>query len=164
MALLGVLLQPGGHSIKLLLSCVAGCRFLADALHQRWIEEHPTSPLVEQAEKARSAFAQRLLKTRSVGGFRPDVMMYIAGALRTFADVGDERRRLIALEIAMLGRSGLDINNSAKQYTLKSLPGRLSGLHLLAVMYAAFRQIDSTLESGADFSAEYEAALQMKKS
>ena len=91
-------------------------------------------------------------------------MMYIAGALRTFADVGDEKRRLIALEIAMLGRSGLDINNSAEQYTLKSLPGQFSGLHLLAIMYAAFRQIDSTLESGADFSAEYEAALQMKKS
>ena len=136
----------------------------ADALHQRLIEEHPTSPMVEQAEKARSAFAQRLLKTRSVGGFRPDVMMYIAGALRTFTDVGDEKRRLIALEIALLGRSGLDINNSAEQYTLKSLPGRFSGLHLLAIMYAAFRQIDSTLQSGADFSAEYEAALQMKKS
>jgi len=90
--------------------------------------------------------------------------MYIAGALRTFKEVGDEKRRQIVLEIAMLGRSGLDINNSAEQYTLKSLPGRFSGLHLLAIMYAAFRQIDSTLESGADFSAEYEAALQLKKS
>ena len=70
----------------------------------------------------------------------------------------------IALEIAMLGRSGLDINAAAEQHTLKSLPGQFSGLHLLAIMYAVFRQIDPTLESGADFSAEYEAALRMKKS
>ncbi len=69
-----------------------------------------------------------------------------------------------AREVVEGCRSGLDINNSAEQYTLKSLPGRFSGLHLLAIMYAAFRQIDSTLESGADFSAEYEAALQLKKS
>lgn len=84
--------------------------------------------------------------------------------MRTFADVGDEKRRLIAIEIAMLGRSGFDINTSVEQYTLKSLPGRFSGLHLLAIMCAAFKQIETTLESGADFSAEYEAARQMKKS
>jgi len=64
----------------------------------------------------------------------------------------------------MLSRSGLDINNSAEQYALNSLPGRFSGLHLLAIMYAAFQQIDPTLESGADVSAEYKAALQLKKS
>ena len=68
-----------------------------------------------------------------------------------------------ALEIAMLGRSGLDINDPEDKYTLKALPGKFSGLHLLAIMYTAFRQIDPTMDTGADFSADYQAALQMQK-
>ena len=36
------------------------------------------------------------------------------------------------------------------------------GLHLLASMYTAFRQIDPTIDTGADFSVEYQAALQMQ--
>jgi tetratricopeptide (TPR) repeat protein len=136
----------------------------ADRLYLRFIEEHPTSPMVEQAEKARTAFAGKRLKSNSVGGFRPDVMMYIAAALQTFKKVGVQKRQVIALEIAMLGRSGLDINDPEAKYTLKALPGKFSGLHLLAIMYTAFRQIDPTMDTGADFSAEYQAALQMQKS
>ncbi len=34
---------------------------------------------------------------------------------------------------------------------------------LLAIMYAAFRQIDPTMDTGADFAAEYKAATQMRK-
>lgn len=41
--------------------------------------------------------------------------------------------------------------------------GKFSGLHLLATMYTAFRQIDPTMDTGADVSAEYQAALQMQK-
>jgi hypothetical protein len=37
-------------------------------------------------------------------------------------------------ELAILGRSGLDINDPAKEYKLKNLPGEFSGLHLLAIM------------------------------
>lgn len=134
----------------------------ADALYLRFIEEHPTSPMVEQAEKARTAFAQKRLRSSSVGGFRPDVTMYIAGALQTFKKLGAQKRQVIALEIAVLGRSGLDINDPEDKYTLKALPGKFSGLHLLAIMYTAFRQIDPTMDTGADFGAEYQAALQMQ--
>ncbi|MBK6789124.1 MAG: tetratricopeptide repeat protein [Betaproteobacteria bacterium] len=134
----------------------------ADGLYLRFIEEHPNSPMAEQAEKARTAFAQRRLKAASVGGFRPDVMMYISGALQTFRQQGPQTCRAIALEIAMLGRNGLDINDPDEKYTLKSLPGRFSGLHLLAIMYTAFRQIDPTMDTGADFAAEYTAALDLQ--
>lgn len=135
----------------------------ADALYLRFIQEHPTSPMVETAEKARTAFANKRLKSRSVGGFRPDVMMYIASALKTFEKQGPKGRQAIALEIAMLGRTGLDINDPEDKYKLKSLPGKFSGLHLLAIMYTAFRQIDPTMETGADFLAEYQAALELQK-
>jgi tetratricopeptide (TPR) repeat protein len=135
----------------------------ADALYLRFITEHPNSPMAEQAEKARTAFAHKRLKSSAVGGFRPDVMRYITGALQTFKKVGTQKRQMIALEIAMLGRGGLDINDPADKYTLKALPGKFSGLHLLAIMYTAFRQIDPTMDTGADFSAEYQAALEMQQ-
>jgi hypothetical protein len=74
-----------------------------------------------------------------------------------------KKRQAIALEIAILGRSGLDINDPAEKYSLKSLPGKFSGLHLLAIMYTAFQQIDPTMETGADFAAEYKAAVEMQR-
>ena len=135
----------------------------ADALYLRFIEEHPKSPMVEQAEKARTAFAHRRLKSSSVGGFRPDVMMYISGALQTFKKVGPQKRQAIALEIAMLGRSGLDINDPDDKYTLRALPGKFSGLHLLAIMYTAFQQIDPKMDTGVDFAAEYKAAVELRR-
>ena len=88
-------------------------------------------------------------------------MMYIAGALQTFKKFGTQKRQMIELEIAMLGGSGLDINDPDDKYTLKALPGKFSGLHLLAIMYTAFRQIDPTMDTGADFGAEYPTALAM---
>lgn len=89
--------------------------------------------------------------------------MYIASALQTFKRLGDKKRHEIALEIAMLGRSGLDINDSEAKYELKSLPGAFTGLHLLAIMYTAFRQIDPSMETGADFGAEYQTALKLQE-
>ena len=134
----------------------------ADQLYLRFFQEHPNSPMAEQAEKARTAFAHRKVKSNSVGGFRPDVMMYIAGALDTVKKQGNQKRQAIALEIAMLGRGGLDINDPDEKYSLKALPGEFSGLHLLAIMYTAFQQIDPTMDTGVDFAAEYKAAVQMQ--
>ncbi len=62
----------------------------------------------------------------------------------------------------MFGRNGLDINDPTDRYTLKTLPGSFSGLHLLAIMYTAFRQIGPTMDTCADFGAAYQAALEMQ--
>lgn len=88
--------------------------------------------------------------------------MYMADALAAFKKQGTQKRQAIALEIAILGRSGLDINDPDEKYSLKSLPGKFSGLHLLAIMYTAFQQIDPSMEMGVDFAAEYKAAVQMQ--
>ena len=53
-------------------------------------------------------------------------------------------------------------NDPDDKYTLKSLPGKFSGLHLLAIMYTAFRQFDPTMDTGADLSAEFKAATEMQ--
>ena len=105
-----------------LIVCRAGCAASGRGSEQRpgpplvpalafCIDEHPNSPMVEQAEKARTAFVHRRLKASAVGGFRHDVMMYISQALQTFTKLGPQKRQEIGLEIAILGRNGLDIND-----------------------------------------------------
>jgi hypothetical protein len=74
----------------------------------------------------------------------------------------ETKRREIAFEVAILGTKGLDINDPTKRYELKSLPGTFSGLHLLAIMYTAFGQMDPSLDSGIDFSKEYQAAMALR--
>jgi hypothetical protein len=96
------------------------------------------------------------------GNLRPDVVMYILGALQTFEREGPQRRQQIAQEIAILGMKGLDIHDPKARYRLQSLPGDYSGLHLVSMMYAAFKQIDPSVEAGIDFGREYEAALALK--
>ena len=68
----------------------------------------------------------------------------------------------MALEIAMLGRGGLTISDPTDLYTLKALPGKFSGLHLLATVYTAFGQIDPTMDTGADVGAAYTATLDLQ--
>jgi hypothetical protein len=69
----------------------------------------------------------------------------------------------MTLEIAMLGRGGPDINDPTDLHTLKALPGKFSGLHLLAILCTAFGQIDPTMDTGADIGAAYTAALDLQK-
>jgi hypothetical protein len=64
----------------------------------------------------------------------------------------------IGFEIAVLGQRGLDTNNPDQKYTLKSLPGTFSGLHLVCLMYVAFKQVAPEQAIGFDLSREYEVA------
>lgn len=71
--------------------------------------------------------------------------------------------RRFALEIALKGQSDLEMNGSAKQYTLKSLPSEFSALQLLAIMHAAFQKVDLSAELGANFSRKYDLAIKAEK-
>ena len=57
--------------------------------------------------------------------------------------------------------NGLDINDPTEKYCLKAMPGNFSGLHLLSIMYAAFKQFAPNEDVGIDLSKEYEAATQL---
>ena len=135
----------------------------ADELLTIVIERWPGSKLAELAREARTKTAHKSLRSAVGGGLRPDVVMYITAALDTFEKVGPVKTREIAFEVAMKGQSGLDTNDSAQKYTLKTLPGKFSGLHLVAIMYAGFKQLDPTLDAGIDFKPEYEAALALRR-
>ena len=88
--------------------------------------------------------------------------MYCLDGLQKFPDFGDTKTRAIVFEIAVLGRSGLDINDPAKTYSLRSLPGDYSGLHLVSLMYTGMKLIDPSADAGIDLSREYEQAVKMK--
>jgi tetratricopeptide (TPR) repeat protein len=133
----------------------------ADKLFLILINRFPASPVTELARQGRTEIAHKNLRGATSGGVRPDVMMYILGALKNFKEVGATKRQEIAFEIAIKGQSGLDINDPTQKYTLKTMTGKFSGLHLLAIMHTGFKQIDPTMDSGADFDAEYDAAMSM---
>ncbi len=136
----------------------------ADELYTVVIQRWPASDVAEQSRQARTRLAHQTLREKVPGGLRMDAVIYITSALEVFAKEGPTRRQQIALEIALKGQSGLDINDPEPKYTLKTLPGNFSGLHLVSIMYAAFRQIDPSTDSGIDLSAEYKiASASLKK-
>jgi tetratricopeptide (TPR) repeat protein len=135
----------------------------ADELHQTVIRRWPGSEVAELARSARTKRAHISMRAKVGGGLRPDVMMYIASALDTFETVGPAKTQQIAFEIAMKGQQGLDINDPDQKYTLNSLPGKYSGMHLVSIMYAGMKAMDPDIETGIDLEAEYGAAMAMRR-
>jgi tetratricopeptide (TPR) repeat protein len=130
----------------------------ADELYLIVVERWPAMDIAEISRKALTKRAHQSMTSKKVGTLRPDVVTYISEALDTFEKVGPAKRQEIGVEIALLGQTGLDINNPDTKYTLKTLPGEFSGLHLVSIMYAALKHLDPNLDVGIDLSAEYRAA------
>lgn len=129
----------------------------ADEQYVKAIEIGGPQQLVDLVLDRRTAIAQKTMRDR--GDFRPDVMMYITGALKKFANRSIKDVQAIGVEIAILGQNGLDINDPDQKYSLRSLPGKYSGLHLYSIMYTAFKQFALHKDVGIDFSKEYEATI-----
>ena len=95
------------------------------------------------------------------GGLRMDAVMYLLDALTTFRGMDKKAVERVTFEIAALGRTGIDVNDSQRQYNLKSLPGEHSGLHLVCIMYAGMKSTTPELDAGFDLAAEYQAAVSL---
>ncbi|MDZ4852637.1 MAG: tetratricopeptide repeat protein [Pirellulaceae bacterium] len=130
----------------------------ADVLFDQAIKIGGPDEVLDIAKKKRTKRAQD--KLRGKGGFRPDSMMYMVGALNRFKAMSKKEIQLLGFEIALLGMKGLDINDPSEKYTLKAWQGNFSGLHLLSIMYAAFKQFAPNDDVGIDLSGEYESALE----
>ena len=131
----------------------------ADEVYQQIIKAAGHTQVGEWAKEGRTRIAHALL--RRAGDERPDVVMYCLGALERFAEMTDQQIQAVGREIAILGMRGLDINDPSKKYTLKTLPGDFSGLHLVSIMYAAFQKTAPGTDVGVDFSREYAQAVAM---
>jgi tetratricopeptide (TPR) repeat protein len=131
---------------------------LADPVLIKTIQLDPLSDVAEMARTARTRLAGQTLRQTSAGETRPDAVQYCLDALQRFQKLDEKKTRAVIFEIANLGRSGLDINNPAKKYSLSSLPGQFSGLHLVSLMYTGLQQLAPTADAGIDLSRELAAA------
>lgn len=130
----------------------------ADPIFVKAIELSPLSDIAELARTARTSIAHKSMRSAVGDGARPDAVMYCLDALQKFRALGKTKTGAIVFEIAMLGRSGLDINDPGKKYTLRSLPGSFSGLHLVSLMYTGMKLVDPSVDAGIDLSQEFAAA------
>lgn len=133
----------------------------ADEIYQEIIKAAGHTDVGNLAKEGRTRIAHALL--RRAGDDRPDVVMYCLGALERFENLSPQEISGVGREIAILGMKGLDINDPSTKYTLQSLPGEFSGLHLVSIMYAAFAQTSPGTDVGIDLSNEYAQALKMFK-
>lgn len=129
----------------------------AEALYLQVIALAPASEAAEAAREALTAMSRQSFERRRP---RPDVMMYILGALQRFEKEGRAKSQAMTLEIALLGQGGLQVHNPDRKYRIKSAPGaEFTGLHLLSIMYAGMRLMGLPMaDFGADFSLEFDAA------
>ena len=127
----------------------------ADPYLKRYLDLGRDQPMAGLAEDMRREIANHNFRSQ---GLRPDAILYCLGALDLFKAKPDDFIRDVTFEIALLGQGGLDITNAERKYTLKSLPGQFSGLHLVCIMYVGFRRIDPSVDIGMDVAREYVAA------
>lgn len=133
----------------------------ADGLYEKAVDLAPASQIAELARRARSKMAQGSFRGASGDAPRMDAVMYCLGALETFDEAGMEKVQAVTLEIALLGRQGLDTNDPTPKYKLKSLPGDFTGLHLVSLMYVGFKRLAPDHDVGFDLSEEYATAREL---
>jgi tetratricopeptide (TPR) repeat protein len=135
---------------------------LADAEYRRTLELDEYGPGAEPAREGLSRLAKSTFRERIPGGLRMDAVMYLLDALTIFRGMEKKEIERITFEIAVLGRSGLDVNDPARRYNLTSLPGERSGLQLVSIMYAGMKSIAPDADAGFDLAAEYDAAISLR--
>jgi tetratricopeptide (TPR) repeat protein len=135
----------------------------ADDLYIKVIALDERSSLAEKAKQERTKLSQQSFRAALPGMERPDAIMYCLSALQVFEKMKPEEIKKIGFEIALLGQKGLATTESAQKYRLKSMPGQFSGLHLVCLMYVAFRKVAPDHDIGFDLSNEFERATTMHK-
>ena len=83
-----------------------------------------------------------------------DAVMYMQEALPLFAKMTLEQLKQAALELAMAGQQGLDLEDPTPKHTVKAFPGAFSGMKIVSYMYAAFQQFMPGVDVGIDLSKE----------
>ena len=135
----------------------------ADNAYRRVIEIDEYSRTAEMAQEGRSRIAGHIFRSVTPNMPRMDAVMYCLGAMEHFETLLPDQVQKIGFEIALLGAGGIDLNDPTPKYTLRSMPGNFSGLHLLSLEYVAFKQFAPAQDIGIDLSQEYQAALALHR-
>lgn len=132
----------------------------ADKVLKKAVEINPLTTIAEEARSLRTQIAHSQMRSNAEGGVRMDVVMYCLAAIQKFK-ADPKSVAPVTMEISLLGRSGLDINNPTQKYTLSSMPGKFSGMQLVSYMFVGFRQLAPDMDPGIDLTKEYQQALSM---
>jgi len=131
----------------------------ADEAYRKGLDINEFGDVAENARRARSKIAQQAFRSAMPSMERLDAVMYLLDAFERFEQMSPAEVQKVGLEVAMLGTRGIDVNDPTQKFTLRSLPGQqLSGLHLVCLEYAAFKQIQPDMSIGFDLSKEYRSA------
>ena len=124
-----------------------------------WYEWKPdTSPHeTNQNEKPEGTTNPELLKQN-----HPASVFFLLDALERYEQLPLRQIKEIALEIALVGRNGLDYADVSKKYQLKALPGEsFSGLHLMCLMFAGFKRFAPEHDVDMNLEEPFLTALQL---
>jgi tetratricopeptide (TPR) repeat protein len=122
------------------------------------VKKFPDSQFVESAKQNLNRAGTADLRKVVDDGYRPDAVEYMIGAMKRFAEIPREQVGRVAMEIARLGETGLEINNPLKRYSLTNLDGDFSGLQLLCYMHVGMALFDPKVDCGSGLQREYEMA------
>lgn len=84
--------------------------------------EDPAHAVAEEARSGLTRIAASTGRSKAVGNLRMDVVFYMIDAIKRFKGVNASLVGEIVMEIAILGRTGLDTNIPDKRYEIKLLP------------------------------------------
>ena len=133
----------------------------ADKAYRRAVEINPHNEIAEIAKTARSKIAQTTMREAVGGGLRFDAVMYCVGALERREKLTPDEVKKIAFEIATVGMKGINPNDPAAKYTLRTLPGDFTGLQLLCYMHVMWQQVAPHMDIGFDLRREYQEACKL---
>ena len=137
---------------------VLGKDELADGVLKKVIELDPYGEMAERARSLRTRLSESFMREDSGASPNQSGIDACLNAIQIFAEANQEKVQAVTFEVAMLGRSGLGINDPTAKYTLKSLPGKFTGLQLVALMYVGLQQIAPGQDAGIDLSREFQIA------
>jgi len=104
------------------------------------------------ARKGLSRIAASELKARRP---RIDAVFYLLDALRLFLGKSLHEIHEITLEIGMLGKYGLNVNDPQESHVLRVPPRRaFSALQLICITYTGFKRIELGMDIRVDQSDE----------
>lgn len=133
-------------------------RGVAEQAYRRAISLHEHNDLAEAAREGLTALARAEMTQQAGGSPNSKAVEHCATAIKTFSALPVEKVKAITAEISLLGRSGLDVNNPARQYALETLPGPFTGLELVCFLYVAVQMFAPGTDVGLDLKREYEIA------
>jgi len=129
----------------------------------QWIDDPGvlSKPLSNQAvatdDRPQGSTNPELLRSKDMAS-----TMYLLAALERFEKLPAGKVKQIALEIAVLGMSGLGYAASEKKYKLNALPGEeFSGLEVMCLMHAGLRQVEPGMDTGMDLDEPFSTAKKL---